>query len=331
MADVARLAGVSTQTVSRYFTGVGYVKGETRQRVAAAIQELGYRRNSSSQKFRTQRTNTVGVLSMGALNWGSSEVLTGLSLAARTTDMSLTISQIDVSSQESDWQQQIRHGLERLLAMPVDGIILMTPIAGADDLVSAVTGTTPLVTVSDRPSNLQAVASIHSHAAGLVATRHLLELGHTEIVHVAGPAGRNEAYERIRGYREAMTEAGLDARVIEGADDWTSPSGFRAAQSIGLDDFTAVLTGNDEIALGFMSGMEHRGRRAPQDYSIVGIDDMPSAAFFSPPLTTVRLDFRRLGDQAFRMLRQELSTGERAGYWARDPELVVRASTAPQH
>jgi DNA-binding LacI/PurR family transcriptional regulator len=125
-----------------------------------------------------------------------------------------------------------------------------------------------------------------------------------------------------------MLTAELEPFVVDVTDDWSPASGFRAAQALGSADFTAVFTANDEIALGFMSAMERRGLRAPADYSIVGVDDMPSAAFFSPPLTTMRLDFRTLGAQAFRMLHRELSTGEPAGYYSSEAELILRQSTA---
>jgi DNA-binding LacI/PurR family transcriptional regulator len=210
----------------------------------------------------------------------------------------------------------------------VDGVVVLTPYSGIEDALTEVARSTPLVAVSDRPSTSESVASIDSHAAAGTATRHLLALGHTRILHVAGPAGRNEAHERTRGYREAMIAAGLEPFVVDVSDDWSPASGFRAAQALGSADFTAVFTANDEIALGFMSAMERRGLRAPHGYSIVGVDDMPSAAFFSPPLTTMRLDFRTLGAQAFRMLHRELSTGDQAGYYSSEAELVIRESTA---
>ena len=125
-----------------------------------------------------------------------------------------------------------------------------------------------------------------------------------------------------------MTAAGLEPTVVELADDWSPTAGFRAARVLDPEDFTAAVTANDEIALGFISAMQHAGRHAPVDYSIVGIDDMPSAAFFSPPLTTMRLDFRTLGAQAFQLLQQELITGEPAGHFTGEPRLVVRSSTA---
>lgn len=331
MADVARLAGVSTQTVSRYFTGVGYVRDDTRDRIAAAVEDLGYRRNQSARSFRTQRTNLIGVLSMGPINYGSAEALTGLGLAAHQAGLTLTITQMEVERDDPGFRADVSQTLEHLLSIPVDGIVVVTPYAGVEDLLRDRMGaSTPLVTISDRPETDDAVASIHSHEVALQGTRHLLDLGHTKVVHVAGPAGRNEAHERTRGYVDAMVAAGLEPVVVDLATDWSPRSGQLAGLRLRPgDDFTAVLCGNDEIALGFLSGMATRGFHAPDDFSIVGTDDMPAAAYFSPPLTTMRLDFRGLGVHAFSMLQSELATGERARYHAGDPELVVRGSTKP--
>ena len=327
MADVARLANVSTQTVSRYFTGVGYVREETRDRIAGAIAELGYRRNQSARNFRRQRMDTVGVLAMGPFNYGLAEILTGLSLAARREDMTLTITQLDVGPQAADQQVEVQRALDHLLSLPVDGVVVLTPFAGVEQALKEISGTTPMVTISDHTTANGAVASAHSRSAARQATQHLLDLGHTQVVHVAGPPGRNEAAEREAGYRDVMAAAGLDPVVIDGADDWTPVCGFRAAEKIDVS-FTAVFAANDEIALGFLSGMTRRGRRAPQHYSIVGIDDMPSSEFFSPPLTTVRLDFRLLGGIALEELLRQLRTGSPAVHCGTEPQLVVRESSA---
>ena len=330
MADVARLAQVSTQTVSRYFTGVGYVREETRERIGAAVDDLGYRRNQSARRFRTQQTNMVGVLSMGPINYGSAEILTGLGIAAHAAGMTLTISQMDVDWRGGTWVDEVVQSLEHLLSIPVDGVVVVTPYAGIEDALRDRLGVTPLVTISDRPGSPPSVASIHAHAAARTATEHLLGLGHTRVVHVAGPPGRIDAHERIRGYREAMAAAGLEPTVIELANDWTPEAGFAAARELGAPGrFTAAFCANDEIALGFVSGMDALGFHAPRDFSVVGLDDMPAAAYFSPPLTTIRLDFRRLGVETFRMLQSELATGEPEAYRSVEPELVVRASTAP--
>lgn len=328
MADVARLANVSTQTVSRYFTGVGYVRTETRERIAAAIDELGYVPNQSARTLRTSRTNSVGVLAMGALNYGSASVLTGLGLAAREADVTLTIAQLDLDFEARNWEVEARRALNHFKSVQVDGIVLSTPLPGLEKLLTDWDESTPLITVSELPLTEEGSAGAHSHAAGWDATHHLIDLGHRAILHVAGPSTRNEARERERGYRDAMQSAELSPQVLDVADDWSSVSGYRAGELADPATFTAVFASNDEIALGFMSAMEKRGRRAPLDFSIVGVDDMPAAAYFSPPLTTMRLDFKALGIATFKMLHHQILTGERAQHYVVEPELVIRESTS---
>lgn len=328
MADVARIANVSTQTVSRSFTGVGYVRAETRARIAAAIEELGYIPNQSARNLRAKRSNTIGVLSMGGLNYGSAGVLTGLALAAREADVTLTIAQLDLDFEAKNWEAEAKRALDHFVAVQVDGIIVSTPIPGADHLLDGLAESIPVFTVSELPRSQEASAGTHSYAAGLGATRYLISLGHRDILHIAGPATRNEAAERARGYRAAMEEAGLVPELLTGATDWSAASGYRAGQIAEPASFSAVFASNDEIALGFLSAMQKRGVQAPSDFSIVGVDDMPTAAYFSPPLTSMRLDFRALGRATFRMLHQQILTGEHADHYVLEPELVIRESTA---
>lgn len=327
MADVARLADVSTQTVSRYFTGVGYVRTETRERIAAAIEELGYVPNQSARTLRTSRTNSVGVLTMGAFNYGKAGVLTGLGVAALEAGVTLTIAALDLDFEAEGWESEARRALDHFKSVQVDGVVVSTPLPDVGKLLADWDQSTPLITVSELPSADKSSAGTHSHAAGLEATQHLIGLGHRDIVHVAGPSTRNEARERERGYRDAMLGAALVPQVLHVAD-WSSMSGFRAGELADPATFTAVFAANDEIALGFMSAMERRGLRAPGDFSIVGVDDMPTAAFFSPPLTTMRMDFRALGIATFKMLRHQILTGERGQHYVVEPVLVVRDSTA---
>ena len=326
MADVGRLANVSTQTVSRYFTGVGYVKAETRERITAAIEELGYIPNQSARTLRTSRTNSVGVLTMGAFSYGSAGVLTGLGFAAREADVTLTIAALDLDFEAKGWEAEARRALAHFKSVQVDGVVVSTPLPGIDAVLQDCDQSTPLITVSELRAD-EGSAGTHSHAAGWEATTHLIGLGHRNIIHIAGPETRNEARERERGYRDAMKNAGLRPQVISAARDWSSVSGYEAGALAEPSTFTAVFAANDELALGFLSAMEKRGVRAPQDFSIVGVDDMPAAAFFSPPLTTMRLDFRALGIATFKMLHQQILTGEPAHHYVVEPELVIRDST----
>jgi DNA-binding LacI/PurR family transcriptional regulator len=125
-----------------------------------------------------------------------------------------------------------------------------------------------------------------------------------------------------------MQSAGLSPQVLDVANDWSSVSGFRAGEAADPGTFTAVFASNDELALGFMSALERRGLRAPGAFSIVGVDDMPAAAYFSPPLTTMRLDFQALGMATFKMLHHQILTGEPARHYVVEPELVIRESTS---
>lgn len=328
MGDVALRAGVSKQTVSRFFTGRGYVSDETRERIAAAIDELGYRRNQTASSLRRRRTDTIGVLSLGGLVYGSAELLTGLSLAARDASFTLSITELDLDFDAVGWEPEALRAIEHMLSSQVDGIVLSTPVRGEERLLEAI-APVPVITVSERPHSLATSVSTDSHAAGLAATNHLIGLGHTRIVHVAGPITRNEAVGRERGYRDAMAAAGLESKIVGGATDWGAGSGYRAAELLATSDFTAAFAANDEIALGFLSGMQRLGRRAPRDFSIVGVDDMPSAAYYSPPLTTMRMDFRGMGDRIFRMLHAQITTGAVPEHLTFDSVLVERESTAP--
>ena len=329
MADVGRAAGVSAQTVSRYFSGNGYVGEGTRRRIARAVEELGYRQNRAAGSLRSRRSGAIGVLAVGELVHGSAQILTGLSHAARDLDQMLMISQVDVGFEGEGWRREVARTVDHFLSAPVDGIVVSASIPGVDEALDAARRLVPVVNLSERTRQRTGAVSTHSYTAGLEGTRHLLALGHREVLHVAGPVSRNEAVERERGYRAAMEEAGLEPVVLGGARDWSSVGGAAAAESVELGSFTGVFAANDEIALGFLSVMERRGLRASTDFSIVGVDDMPVAAYFSPPLTTMRLDFQGVGRTTLEMLHAMIRSGEEPPRRVIEPELVVRASTAP--
>ena len=329
MADVGRSAGVSAQTVSRYFSGTGYVSDKTRRRIAAAVEELKYRPNRSAASLRARRTGTIGVLTVGELVHGSAQILTGLSHGARELGQTLMHAQVDVGFEARGWQGEAQRAIDHFLSAPVDGIIASPSIPGIDEALDTARDYVPVVNLSERPGSVADSVGTHSYTAGLDGTRHLIERGHAEIIHVAGPITRNEARERELGYRDAMEQAGLTSVVLGEARDWTPAPGYEAGRAVDPDSFTAVFAANDELALGFMSAMEESGRKAPADYSIVGVDDMPAAAYFSPPLTTMRLDFQGVGRTSLRMMHEMIRTGASTPRRIIEPELVIRKSTAP--
>lgn len=328
MADVGRAAGVSAQTVSRYFSGVGYVGGATREKIAAAVAELGYRPNRAAGSLRARHTGIIGVLTVGELVHGSAQILTGLSQAARRLEQTLMIAQVELGYEAEGWRGEVGRAVDHFLSAPVDGIVVSTSISGVDEALDAARAHVPVVNLSERPRVLDGSVGTHSFTAGYEGTGYLIGQGHTAVIHLAGPATRHEAIERERGYREAMRDAGLEALVVGEARDWSSATGFAAAQQVDVDRFTGVFASNDEIALGFLSAMERRGRKAPTDFSIVGVDDMPAAAYFSPPLTTMRLDFQGVGRTTLQTVHEMIRTGENTARRVIEPELRIRESVA---
>jgi len=328
MADVGRIARVSAQTVSRYFTGNGYVSEQTRARIEAAVAELGYRPNRAARNLRINRSDTIGVLTVGPLNYGASTILTGLTESARKAHFPLMITHLALEMQDPSARTEVRLALDSFLSSRVDGIVVSTPYLGTEELLDHVWETVPVVTISGRPLSTADTADVDSHAAGLGATRHLTELGHRRILHLAGPADRNEAHERARGYHDVLAEAGLaPLPLVRG--DWSAASGHAAGLAVDPATFTAVFAGNDQMALGFMAALRERGLVAPDDYSIVGVDDMPDARYFDPPLSSMFMDFATLGATAFHMIHHRIHTGERLARRVIPPVLVPRASSAP--
>ncbi|SMH50917.1 transcriptional regulator, LacI family [Rathayibacter oskolensis] len=328
MADVGRRAEVSAQTVSRFFTG-GYVAPATRARIEAAIAELGYRHNRVARNLRVQRTDTIGFLAMGPLNYGHSELLTGVSRAARAEGLSLITALLEVDPHEPSARLEMLNAVDKLLSFQVDGIIVGTPYEGLDELTDYIAASVPVVTRSERAAHSEDSTYADSYGAGYLGTRHLLELGHRRILHLAGPGDRNEAVDRERGYRAALAEAGVAPLDVLRCREWDAESGAAQGRAVDPESFTAVSAANDQIALGFLRAMAERGFGAPDDYSIVGVDDMPDSEFYSPPLTTMHLDHQLLGEKALQMLAARIRTGEHQERTAVSARLVVRSSTAP--
>ncbi|MEV6842863.1 LacI family DNA-binding transcriptional regulator [Actinoplanes sp. NPDC051411] len=328
MVDVGRLAGVSAQTVSRYFTGKGYVGAETRRRIEFAIAQLNYQFNGSARNLRVNATRTIGVLTTGPSVYGTWSVIQGLNEAAHDAGYALFTSWVEFDPSDASTTQEIHEALNRFLSARVDGILVSTPHLGIEDTLERVWETVPVVILSGRAWPNADSATVDSYEAGLLATRHLIELGHRRILHVAGPEQFNEAHERERGYRQAMAEAGAPPLPVR-RGDWSAQSGYDVGLSVDVHEFSAVFSGNDQMALGFMNALRSRGMAAPADYSIAGVDDMPDARHFAPPLTSVWMDFVELGRIGFRMLTERVATGERVARQVIHPYLVPRESTGP--
>jgi DNA-binding LacI/PurR family transcriptional regulator len=324
MSDVGRLAGVSHQTVSRVINGSAHVRPETRQRVLAAMRELGYRPNFVARALVTGRSRTVGVVSFDTTLYGPASTLFGIERAAHEAGCFVIIASLKALDSSS-----VEDAVRRLAVHGVDGILVIAPHAEAAESLLQTPALVPLVAVEAGPEDAVPVVSIDQFAGALSATRHLLDLGHETVWHIAGPRDWLEAQQRTAGWRAALEAAGVPPPApLTG--DWSARAGYDLGRRLSGDPgVTAVFVANDHMALGVLRAMHEAGRAIPRDISVVGFDDIPEAQYFTPPLTTVRQDFNEMGSRSLRLLLRMLDSGEQAQAGSSAlPRLVVRGSTA---
>jgi DNA-binding LacI/PurR family transcriptional regulator len=326
MADVARLAGVSHQTVSRVINGQNNLRPSTRERVEQAIRQLGYRPNSAARALVTRRSATIGVIGSKSGYWGPSTVHRAIQAAGR--EAGYFVSSVNLQSLT---REELVDAINHLRDQSVEGIVLISATDDALDVARAQEHVgVPVVVIEGDTMKTRWTVGVDQVAGAELGTRHLIELGHTDIVHLAGPPSWTEGRARLRGWQNAMYAAGLrPSQHVTG--DWSAASGFDAGLEIARrDDVTAVFCANDQMALGLMRALFEAGRtvpNGPRGVSVVGFDDIPEAPYLIPPLTTVRQDFQAVGHRAIEILRAALGH-ESPPEGLISPELVVRASSA---
>jgi DNA-binding LacI/PurR family transcriptional regulator len=323
MTDVAKLARVSYQTVSRVIHDSPNVKRETRNRVVAAIRQLDYRPNPVAQALVTGRSRTLGVVSFDTTLYGPASTMLGIAEAAHDAGYFLSITSLKTLNRGS-----VLGAVERLRRQGVDGVIIVAPQRAAVDAILHLPADLPLVAVEAGPDDSVPVVAVDQCAGAAAATRHLLDLGHRTVWHVAGPETWLEAGQRIDGWRSTLEAAGAPVpELLRG--DWSARSGYVLGERLLAPEVTAVFAANDQMALGLLRRLHEAGREAPRAFSIVGFDDIPEAAYFTPPLTTVRQDFREVGRHCLLAMLGQLQSGQRSSRRIVVPtELVVRGSTA---
>ena len=325
--DVARRAGVSQKTVSRVLNSEPYVSADVRERVLAAVDELGYRRNQAAATLIRGRSHRIGVVSLGSSLWGPSTLLLAVEGAVRRAGYSFTL----VNTLEGD-EGGIAAAMRELLEQGVDGIVLLEPIGGEYDLAFV---DAPILSFGQTSAIIgphMVVAGPDNTAGGSAATEHLLSLGHRTVWHVAGPQRWFSAQDRLAGWRQSLDAAGARVpTVIEG--DWSPASGYAAGQRLAEEsDVTAVFAANDDMAIGVVRALRDRGVDVPRQVSVVGYDDTPIAAYMDPPLTTVRQDFLAAAKVGFSQLLDVIegkSTEDRPRARSLPVQLTVRQSTLP--
>jgi DNA-binding LacI/PurR family transcriptional regulator len=322
MADVAKLAQVSYQTVSRVLHDSPNVHRDTRERILTAIRQLDYRPNTMAQALVTGHSKTLGVVSFDTTLYGPACTLLGIEQAAHGAGYGVSIASLQSLNRPS-----LLGAVHRLQGQGVEGIIVIAPQKSAVDALRHLSHRVPLVAVEAGPDESVPVVAVDQFAGAAAATRHLLELGHRNVWHVAGPLDFLEADLRILGWKSTLKAAGIQPPTFV-RGDWSARSGYEIGQRLAkIAEITAVFVGNDQMALGLLRSLHEAGRDIPQDISLVGFDDIPEAAYFTPPLTTVRQDFPEAGRRCLQLLVGLIETGEPSTNVMVAPELVVRSST----
>jgi DNA-binding LacI/PurR family transcriptional regulator len=324
MADVAKLAGVSLQTVSRVINDSPHVREETRERVQDAMRKLEYRPNPVARALVTGRSRTLGVVSFDTTLYGPASTLFGIERAAHEADYFVSI-----VSLRSLTSAAVVSAVERLRDQGVDGILVVAPQESATQALLHLPEDVPVVAAEAGPDDSVPLVAVDQVEGARLATQHLLELGHRTVWHISGPSDWLEAEDRVNGWRQTLDAAGASAPPVL-VGDWSARAGHELGREIvERDDVTAVFVANDQMALGLLRTLHEAGRRIPGDISVVGFDDIPEAAYFTPPLTTVRQNFNEMGRRSLLLLLDQIESGVRVP--TREtvpPELIVRASTA---
>lgn len=323
MRDVAAAAGVSAQTVSRVLSDHPNVQESTRARVMAAVEQLGYRRNYTARALVTGRSRTIGLVTLATNNYSRSSLALGIENGAR--DAGYTVN--SVTSTLST--KAMTKAVSRLVFQGVDGIILAAPLLDASDTVRKLTQRIPTINTDGSAAWGDALVGVDQDISAVLATKHLLDLGHSTVWHVAGPAEWSDAASRLNSWRRTLQEAGREVPP-ELHGDWSPESGYHNGLILGrMPEVTAIFVASDEMAFGVLRALDELGRRVPGDISVVGIDDIDLAAFSNPPLTTVRQSFEDTGRRAVQRLVTLIANPKVGGApELLAPTLVVRGSTA---
>jgi DNA-binding LacI/PurR family transcriptional regulator len=322
MADVAALAQVSPQTVSRVSTGADAVKPKTREAVLAAMQELGYVPNTAARALRYGSFHTLGVVAHRFSRTGISHIVEAVVDSARERGYAVSLVDLQFSPDEG-----FEPALAQLGSLSVDGlIVLRAETSMPDDF--ALPGRLPVVLQDARFIGPESAVGSDDVFGTQEVVRHLLELGHHTVHHVTGPADSVPGLQRLATWRAALQEAGRPVpEPIPG--DWTPASGYAAGVRLAREgEATAVFCGNDEMATGLYRALHEHGLNVPHDISVVGFDDV-LGQYLWPPLTTVAQDFERVGRTLVEVLLSHIDDPERApgSHTLVPTELVVRSST----
>ncbi|HEX7395873.1 MAG TPA: LacI family DNA-binding transcriptional regulator [Anaerolineaceae bacterium] len=310
--QVAKLAEVSTQTVSRVINDRPDVAPETRQRVQQVIEELKYQPSALARSLIQQRSYTLGVVTAGLKYFGPSRTLNGITNKAEELGYALLLEELLQFDTDN-----IKPLLENLLSRHVDGIVWAVPEVGnnrrwVDEILNDVPVPVVFLTMEPRPG--VSTVAVNNYNGGVLATQHLLDQGYRQIGHISGPLDWWEARQRKQAWQDTLKKAGIeveDAHCVEG--NWSSSSGEVAFEQLLLSypKMDAVFVGNDQMALAVLQVVSRRGPHIPKNLAVVGFDNFAESAYFWPALTTINHNHYELGCRAVQELVNQIETSRR--------------------
>lgn len=340
--DVAALAGVSVPTVSRYVNKTAYVSPDKEEKIANAIQLLGYSPNPIARALVNQHTRSIAVLSSNTTLYGQAQTIAGIEEAARIAGYVVSIGVLSGNT-----RKELQEDIHASLAQRPAGIIVLNYDKTGNDALALLDGSLPIVAIAGERNPEYAQVSLEERRGGYEATRYLLSLGHKTVVHVAIPGEPSED-TRLEGWRQACEEAGVTMTAPINTS-WDPEEACKIGYQL-PSSTTAVFAGNDEIAMGIIRGLKNSGRNVPDDVSVAGFDDNPLGRIWDPSLTTIRQDFYKAGQAAVELIQEQIrqhaeqgntkssmeatssartSTDSQPAYRQITGQLVIRESTGP--
>jgi DNA-binding LacI/PurR family transcriptional regulator len=322
MADVARVAGVSTQTVSRVLRAHPHVSERARTRVLAAVEALGYRKNSSASSLASARSLALGAV---MLDVGSYRFAVAGGVMAEAKAAGLTV---NVGVTPSLRPDDIATAASGLLDQSVAGLVLLMPLHETNERLDKILGVVPSIAIGGGPPEWSRAIAVDERVGSRIAVEHLLNLGHETVWFVDGPS----VPERRSGWRDALERANRPTPPPVLMSDWSPESGYEAGrQLLSAGAVTAVAVTADEMAIGVMRALQDGGLNIPNDVAVVGFDDLTIAPFAAPALSSIRQPYSEIGARAVRYLLHRIHAEEGSFESpALVPELVIRASSGSQ-
>lgn len=324
--DIADAAAVSHQSVSRFMRGLD-MRASTREKIEKALETLDYRPNLAARALTSGRSNRIGALTHEVDQVGPNQIIQGATTAARDAGYLLDVISLDMGD-----VTELDRALALLTRHDLAGILAFASTDSTRTVFEQTDFGVPVV-IAAEPEVADADADrTHDHQGIEELVDHLVELGHRRLVHIAGPEAWSAARNRQRAFETSLTRHGLRPAGVEHGD-WSARSGYDVVSSLSADAMpTAIVAANDQMALGAMHALAERGFRIPEDVSVTGVDDTPEAPYFTPSLTTIRLDFRAQGRAALQLLLDRIDGGTAEPDPALpQPELILRSSTGPAH